>query len=173
MRMSGSALRSCGWPAPAAVVWTQTVSATTRAKRAGRRFGHADIGHETFVTQTFVTKTPVTYIDPGAKLFIGPLLERAGVLPAVEWDRAPIFLRLTSLGAFLPRQRQRHQNGQEVGDARHFDRHFVAAREIVEMPREDGKRDCREAPSDVGHLRSCHSQPSASTMPRHRPSRRR
>ena len=23
MRMSGSALRSCGWPAPAAVVWTR------------------------------------------------------------------------------------------------------------------------------------------------------
>jgi len=41
MRTSGSALRSCGWPAPAAVVWTQTVSATPRAKRAGRRVGHA------------------------------------------------------------------------------------------------------------------------------------
>ena len=23
MRMSGSALRSCGWPAPAAVIWTR------------------------------------------------------------------------------------------------------------------------------------------------------
>jgi|SRR5262245_24903921 len=143
--MSGSALRSCGWPAPAAVVWNRP-SVRAPEPRGPARFGHADIGY----TNTGHTNTGHTNIDHGAKRFIGPLLERAGVLPAVEWDRAPIFLRLSSLGAFLPRQRQRHHDGQEVGDARHFDRHLVAARDIVEMPREDGKRDCREAPSDVG-----------------------
>src|SRR5215813_12886113 len=64
MRMSGSALWSCGWPAPAAVAWAQTVGATTgpasRVSSETRVRKHALTQAQTLVTQTLATQTVVT-----------------------------------------------------------------------------------------------------------------
>jgi hypothetical protein len=121
MRMSGPALRSCGWPAPAAAVSTRDRPCDClrppRVRKSQNRPSRK-AGSQTLVTQTLlrhtlaranIARTSISAHErtggwpPRANGGLRPRREQVGVLPTVEQNRTPNFHRFTSSSAFLPR----------------------------------------------------------------------
>ena len=89
MRMSGSALRSCGWPAPAAVIWTR------------RRLDPLLFGPIVVWTHCCLNELLFERIVVWTNCCLET--DRPCAPQSQESRLAPILLRLTSLSALLPR----------------------------------------------------------------------